>query len=116
MDSKSRSWVRWGPLCKSAETLHLSSSDVGAVASFYVVGAVTGALGFGWITDRFGRRLVFYVTLIVYLTGGFLSALAWDFWSFAFFRMLTGLGIGGEYAAVNSAIDELIPAKYRGRI
>jgi MFS family permease len=89
---------------------------LGAVASFYVVGAVTGALGFGWITDRFGRRLVFYVTLIVYLTGVLLSALAWDFWSFALFRMVTGLGIGGEYAAVNSAIDELIPAKYRGRI
>jgi MFS family permease len=85
---------------QSAQTLNLSSANLGAVASFYVVGAVTGALGFGWITDRFGRRLVFYVTLIVYLTGVLLSA----------------LGIGGEYAAVNSAIDELIPAKYRGRI
>ncbi|MGB8632734.1 MAG: MFS transporter, partial [Xanthobacteraceae bacterium] len=105
-----------GPALQSAQTLHLSSANLGAVASFYVVGAVTGALGFGWITDRFGRRLVFYVTLIVYLTGVLLSALAWDFWSFAFFRMVTGLGIGGEYAAVNSAIDELIPAKYRGRI
>ena len=94
----------------------MSSANLGAVASFYVVGAVIGALGFGWITDRFGRRLVFYVTLIVYLTGVLLSAFAWDFWSFAFFRMITGLGIGGEYAAVNSAIDELIPAKYRGRI
>jgi MFS family permease len=99
-----------GPALQSAETLHLSSSDIGAVASFYVVGAVTGALGFGWITDRFGRRFVFYVTCVL------LSAFAWDFWSFAFFRMITGLGIGGEYAAVNSAIDELIPAKYRGRI
>ena len=86
------------------------------MASFYVIGAVIGALGFGWLTDRFGRRFVFYVTLIVYLTGVLLSAFAWDFWSFAFFRMITGLGIGGEYAAVNSAIDELIPAKYRGRI
>ena len=105
-----------GPALQSAQTLNLSSANLGAVASFYVVGAVTGALGFGWITDRFGRRLVFYVTLIVYLTGVLLSALAWDFWSFAFFRMVTGLGIGGEYAAVNSAIDELIPAKYRGRI
>jgi MFS family permease len=105
-----------GPALQSADTLHLTSADLGAVASFYVVGAVTGALGFGWITDRYGRRLVFYVTLIVYLTGVLLSAFAWDFWSFAFFRMLTGLGIGGEYAAVNSAIDELIPAKYRGRI
>src|SRR6201987_1488309 len=105
-----------GPALQSAQTLNLSSANLGAVASFYVVGAVTGALGFGWITDRFGRRLVFYATLIVYLVGVLLSALAWDFWSFAFFRMLTGLGIGGEYAAVNSAIDELIPAKYRGRI
>ena len=105
-----------GPALQSAQTLNLSSANLGAVASFYVVGAVIGALGFGWITDRFGRRLVFYVTLIVYLTGVLLSALAWDFWSFAFFRMVTGLGIGGEYAAVNSAIDELIPAKYRGRI
>src|ERR1700729_2502920 len=105
-----------GPALQSAQTLNLSSTNLGAVASFYVVGAVTGALGFGWITDRFGRRLVFYVTLIVYLSGVLLSALAWDFWSFAFFRLITGLGIGGEYAAVNSAIDELIPAKYRGRI
>jgi MFS family permease len=105
-----------GPALQSAQTLGLSSANLGAVASFYVVGAVIGALGFGWVTDRFGRRLVFYVTLIVYLSGVMLSALAWDFWSFACFRMLTGLGIGGEYAAVNSAIDELIPAKYRGRI
>src|ERR1700731_4246290 len=105
-----------GPALQSAETLHLSSSNLGAVASFYVIGAVAGALGFGWLTDRFGRRLVFYVTLIVYLTGVLLSAFSWNFWSFAFFRMITGLGIGGEYAAVNSAIDELIPAKYRGRI
>src|SRR5580700_1201310 len=105
-----------GPALQSAQTLNLSSANLGAVASFYVVGAVIGALGFGWITDRFGRRLVFYVTLIVYLTGVLLSALAWDFWSFAIFRVITGVGIGGEYAAVNSAIDELIPAKYRGRI
>ncbi|MGC1558490.1 MAG: MFS transporter, partial [Bradyrhizobium sp.] len=105
-----------GPALQSAETLHLSSANLGAVASFYVVGAVIGALVFGWITDRHGRRLVFYVTLIVYLSGVLLSAFAWDFWSFAIFRMVTGLGIGGEYAAVNSAIDELIPAKYRGRV
>lgn len=105
-----------GPALQNSDTLRLSSADLGFIASFYVVGAVIGALGFGWTTDRFGRRLVFYVTLIVYLTGVLLSALAWDFWSFAFFRLLTGLGIGGEYAAVNSAIDELIPAKYRGRV
>src|SRR5271169_4371137 len=105
-----------GPALQSAQTLHLSSANLGAVASFYVIGAVTGALGFGWITDRYGRRLVFYVTLIIYLSGVLLSAFAWDFWSFAVFRMVTGFGIGGEYAAVNSAIDELIPAKYRGRV
>ena len=83
-----------GPALQSAETLHLSSSNIGAVASFYVIGAVIGALGFGWLTDRFGRRFVFYVTLIVYLTGVLLSAFAWDFWSFAFFRMITGRASG----------------------
>ncbi|MEN3290238.1 MAG: hypothetical protein V7634_4538 [Bradyrhizobium sp.] len=105
-----------GPALQSTDTLNLSSADLGSIASFYVIGAVTGALIFGWITDRFGRRLVFYVTLLIYLAGVLLSAFAWDFWSFAFFRLITGLGIGGEYAAVNSAIDELIPAKYRGRV
>jgi MFS family permease len=105
-----------GPALQSPQTLHLSSENLGAVASFYVVGAVAGALISGWITDRFGRRLVFYATLLVYLAGVILSACAWNFLSFACFRMLTGLGIGGEYSAVNSAIDELIPAKYRGRI
>src|SRR6478609_9701711 len=66
-----------GPALQSAETLHLSSANLGAVASFYVVGAVIGALVFGWLTDQHGRRLVFYVTLIVYLSGVFLSAFAW---------------------------------------
>lgn len=105
-----------GPALQNRDTLHLSSANLGSIASFYVGGAVIGAIGFGWLTDRFGRRIVFYVTLIIYLTGVLLSALAWSFWSFALFRLLTGLGIGGEYAAVNSAIDELIPAKYRGRV
>ena len=105
-----------GPALQGSDTLHLSSANLGSVASFYVAGAVAGALVFGWMTDRFGRRLVFYVTLIIYLAGVLLSELAWDFWSFALFRGLTGFGIGGEYAAVNSAIDELIPAKYRGRV
>src|SRR5271170_6424173 len=80
-----------GPALQSAETPGLSTANLGAAASFYVVGAVIGALGFGWATDRFGRRLIFYLTLIVYLTGVLLSAFAWDFWSFAFFRMVTGL-------------------------
>src|SRR5579863_7230261 len=67
-----------GPALQSSDTLHLSSTNLGAIASFYVVGAVVGALGFGWTTDRFGRRLVFYVTLIIYLSGVLLSAIAWD--------------------------------------
>ncbi len=75
-----------------------------------------GALSFGWLTDRLGRKLIFNVTLGIYVVGVLLSAFAWDFWSFAAFRLVTGLGIGGEYAAINSAIDELMPAKLRGRI
>ncbi len=105
-----------GPMLQSPKALGLSTTNLGAAASCYLVGAVAGALLSGWVTDRFGRRLVFYVTLCTYLAGVLLSALSWNFWSFALFRLLTGLGIGGEYAAVNSAIDELIPAKYRGRV
>jgi len=105
-----------GPVLQNAATLHFSSADIGAVASLYVVGAVTGALTFAWVTDRLGRRWVFYATLALYLVGVVLTALAWDFRSFALFRLVTGLGIGGEYAAVNSAIDELMPVKYRGRV
>jgi MFS family permease len=97
-------------------TLALTPEEIGAVASFYLVGAVLGALLFGWLTDRFGRKRMFYITLATYLAGVALSAVAWDFWSFALFRALTGAGIGGEYAAINSAIDELMPARLRGRI
>ncbi len=105
-----------GPVLQDKRTLGFSAQDVGSVASFYVVGAVMGALVFGWLTDRMGRKFIFFVTLGVYVTGVLLSAFAWDFWSFGIFRLITGLGIGGEYAAINSAIDELIPAKLRGRI
>jgi MFS family permease len=105
-----------GPVLQSSKTLGLSTVQVGNAASSYVIGAVIGALLFGWMTDRFGRRRIFYVTLVVYLAGVLLTAAAWSFWSFAAFRAVTGLGIGGEYAAINSAIDELIPARYRGRI
>ena len=97
-------------------TLHFSAADIGLIASFYLTGAVIGSLFFGWLTDRLGRRLLFFVTLGVYLTGALLTAFSWDFWSFALFRVITGAGIGGEYAAINSAIDELIPARVRGRI
>jgi MFS family permease len=105
-----------GPILKSPQTLGLSDQDIGSVAACYVAGAVAGALLFGWLTDRFGRRLIFNVTLGIYLLGVLLSAFSWNFWTFAAFRCLTGLGIGGEYAAINSAIDELIPAKLRGRV
>ncbi len=99
-----------------ARTLHLSAADVGAVASCYVTGAVIGALVFGWLTDRFGRKRMFYITLGLYLLGVSLSAFSWNFLSFAVFRFITGAGIGGEYSAVNSAIDELMPARLRGRL
>ncbi|HLH88870.1 MAG TPA: MFS transporter [Xanthobacteraceae bacterium] len=105
-----------GPVLQSRATLGLSAGDIGLAASAYVAGAVLGALIFGWLTDRFGRRLVFYVTLIIYLVGVLATAASWNFLSFALFRALTGCGIGGEYAAINSAIDELIPARFRGRI
>src|ERR1700759_4472301 len=101
---------------QSEHTLHLSSEQIGTVASCYVAGAVLGAIVFGWLTDRFGRRTMFYITLAIYLGGVLLTAVSWDMASFAIFRFITGLGIGGEYAAINSAIDELIPARLRGRI
>ncbi len=105
-----------GPVLQSLQTLGLKAEEVGAAGSAYVAGAVLGALLFGWLTDRFGRRLVFYITLAIYLIGVLLTALSFSAVSFALFRSLTGLGIGGEYAAINSAIDELIPARYRGRV
>jgi MFS family permease len=105
-----------GPILKDQQTLGLTDQDIGSVAACYVAGAVAGALLFGWLTDRFGRRLIFNVTLGIYLFGVLCSAFAWNVWSFAAFRAMTGLGIGGEYAAINSAIDELIPARLRGRV
>ncbi|HEX4173191.1 MAG TPA: MFS transporter, partial [Acetobacteraceae bacterium] len=105
-----------GPILKNPQTLGLSDQEIGSIATCYVAGAVAGALVFGWLTDRFGRRPIFNVTLGIYLLGVLLSAFSWNFWSFAAFRCITGLGIGGEYAAINSAIDELIPARLRGRI
>src|ERR1700756_2967856 len=103
-------------ILQSEHTLHLSSAQIGTVASCYVAGAVLGAIVFGWLTDRFGRRTMFYVTLAIYLGGVLLTSVSWGVASFAMFRFITGLGIGGEYAAINSAIDELIPARLRGRI
>jgi len=97
-------------------TLHFTSAQIGMIASFYLLGAVLGALVFGRLTDRLGRKKMFFVTLTVYLSGALLTAFSWNLWSFIAFRCVTGLGIGGEYAAINSAIDELIPARVRGRV
>src|SRR3954464_11736521 len=97
------------------DTLHLSESEIGGAASAYLFGAIAGALIFGRLTDRLGRKKLFLVTLGVYLAATLCTALAWSFFSFAFFRAVTGAGIGGEYAAINSAIDELLPARVRGR-
>ena len=94
--------------------LHLTAEQVGLAASAYLVGAVSGALFFGWLTDRLGRKKLFSITVLVYLTATVACGLSWDFWSFAAFRLLTGAGIGGEYAAVNATIQELIPARRRG--
>ena len=97
-------------------TLHFSTSQATAAGSFYLAGAVAGALLFGYLTDRFGRRKLFMITLGVYLVFTIATALSWDFWSFMAFRFLAGSGIGGEYSAINSAIDELVPARVRGRV
>lgn len=97
------------------DTLGLNATEIGAAASFYLAGAVIGAIAFGYLTDRFGRKRLFLVTVAVYATATVATGLAWNFASFALFRLVTGAGIGGEYAAVNSAIQELIPARCRGR-
>jgi MFS family permease len=95
-------------------SLHLTSADIGLASTAYLLGAVCGALFFGWLTDRLGRRKLFFITLTVYLLAAAATAFSWDLASFALFRFLTGAGIGGEYAAINSTIQELIPARYRG--
>jgi MFS family permease len=101
-------------ILKESSTLGLSNSEIGLAGSAYLGGAVLGALFFGWLTDRLGRKRLFFITLAVYLTATAATALSWNFWSFALFRMLTGAGIGGEYTAINSTIQELIPARLRG--
>ena len=100
----------------SKDTLGLTTSEATAAGSFYLAGAVVGALFFGYLTDRYGRRKLFMVTLGIYLIFTVATALAWGFWSFMIFRFLAGTGIGGEYSAINSAIDELVPARVRGRV
>ncbi len=94
--------------------LRLTPTQVGATASAYLIGAVSGALVFGYLTDVLGRKRLFSITVGIYMAATLATGASWSFWSFALFRFLTGAGIGGEYAAVNAAIQELIPARRRG--
>lgn len=106
-----------GRLAEEGSGLDITAAQVtGVAAALYVAGACSGALFFGWLTDRYGRKRLFMVTLAVYLGATAMTALSFESWWFFLFRFLTGFGIGGEYAAINSAIDELIPSLYRGRV
>src|SRR6266849_4066721 len=102
------------PALKESPQLHFSNADVGLASSAYLAGAVLGALFFGWLTDRLGRKRLFFITLAVYLLATAATALSWNLLSFMLFRFFTGAGIGGEYTAINSAIQELVPSRYRG--
>jgi MFS family permease len=103
-------------LTEKGSGIVMDASQIGTAAAFYVGGACLGALFFGQLTDRLGRKKLFLVTLGVYIIATIATAFAWTAWYFYLFRFLTGAGIGGEYAAINSAIDELIPARVRGRV
>ena len=103
-----------GPTLQKSSTLSFSSFQVGLIGAFYVAGAVTGALGFGYLTDRWGRKRLFMITLALYLLATVATAFSVNAWMFFLFRFVAGAGIGGEYSAINSAIDELIPARVRG--
>jgi len=96
--------------------LQLSTQQVTSLGTVYLFGQVIGAVVFGRLSDRLGRRKLFILTLAIYLIGSGIAGFAQDYWFLAVFRFVAGLGIGGEYAAINSAIDELIPAKYRGHV
>ncbi|MGE0829887.1 MAG: MFS transporter, partial [Hyphomonadaceae bacterium] len=104
------------PAIASKSALNLSDVQIGLLGSAYTAGAVLGALVFGRLTDKLGRKRLFTITVLVYLLATLASGFAWDFWSLAVFRFLTGAGIGGEYAAVNSAVQEFIPARRRGAV
>src|SRR3954464_4266423 len=98
------------------DALGLTASQIGGAATCYVICACCGALFFGHLTDRYGRKLLFMVTLGLYLVATVTTAFSESFLMFAICRFFTGAGIGGEYAAINSAIDELIPARVRGTV
>ena len=93
------------PALQSHEGLGLTASQIGLAGSAYILGAVLGALVFGRLTDSYGRRRLFTITIVVYMLATIATGFAWNFWSFALFRFATGAGIGGEYGAVNSAIS-----------
>jgi MFS family permease len=99
---------------KESRVLQFTNVEIGLAASAYLAGAVLGAVFFGWLTDWLGRKRLFFITLAVYLSATAATAFSWDIWSFCLFRFLTGAGIGGEYTAINSTIQELIPARVRG--
>lgn len=99
---------------KESPTLRFSNTDVGLAGAAYLAGAVLGAVFFGWLTDRLGRKKLFTITVLVYLAATAATAFSWNLWSFLLFRFLTGMGIGGEYTAINSTIQELVPARVRG--
>src|SRR3954447_22371453 len=96
--------------------LGLTAGQIGLAAGIYIAGACLGALFFSYLTDRYGRKKLFLITLALYLTASVLTAFAFAPWYFFLCRFFTGMGIGGEYAAINSAIDELIPARNRGQV
>ncbi len=104
------------PALKASPALGFSDAAVALTGSAYLSGAVLGALFFGWLTDRLGRKKLFFITIAVYLSATALTGLAWNGFTFFLFRFLTGAGIGGEYAAINSTIQELIPARFRGHL
>ncbi|MBV8792739.1 MAG: MFS transporter, partial [Pseudolabrys sp.] len=99
---------------KQSPVLQFTNSDIGLAGSVYLAGAVIGALFFGWLTDRLGRKKLFFITLSVYLVATAATAASWNLTTFLLCRLVTGAGIGGEYAAINSTIQELVPARVRG--
>jgi MFS family permease len=103
-----------GSRLSEKDALGISAYQVAVGGTFYIIGAAVGALFFGYLTDRLGRKKLFLVSLGVYLVATVLTGLCWSAASFWLFRFFTGVGIGGEYSAINSAIDELIPARARG--